>query len=112
MSTIFIPLEVKLRPELIERLQGLINQPGPLPEYDLSLLVRVPVLPDQHLSIHLHINNDEEKNLDVRVNQSGDYAGSALIPLLNRDLTEKFVVGLKNGFALEISFIPSTEPGV
>jgi len=112
MSTILIPLEVKLRPELIERLQGLINIPGPLPEYDLSLLARVPVLRDQNMSIHLHINNDEEKNLDVRVNQSGDFAGSALIPLLNRNLTEKFIVGLKNGFALEIKFTPSVGTNV
>jgi hypothetical protein len=38
--------------------------------------------------------------------------GEAKIPLLDRNLSEKFIVGIKDGLYIEISFVPSTAKGV
>lgn len=107
-----IPLEIKLRPELIDRLADLINTPGVLPDYDSSLLARMTNIEDQHIAVNIHINNDQNKNLEVRCYRSGESLGETVISLLNRNLDEKFLIGIVGGLAIELQFVPSTEEGV
>lgn len=106
---VHVPLKIKLTAEMYDRLSGLINRQGPLPEYDLSLLARAPFIEDQNISVRVHIDNDEFKTLEVRAYRHGSSMGVTRVELLDRDLAEKFVCGLKEGLALIISFEIGTE---